>query len=75
MTKLEYTQRTETEAGRFVTAAVEAMLPEPAWFDDHSQFSRPVRANTFLPSNSPDGVTRITLASIRKHKSTNSLAL
>jgi hypothetical protein len=59
MTKLEYTQRTETEAGRFVTAAVEAMLPEPVWFDDHSQFSRPVRASTFLPSNSPDRARQI----------------
>jgi hypothetical protein len=59
MTKLEYTQRTETEAGRFVTAAIEAMLPEAAWFDDHSEFSRPVRATTFLPSNSPDRARQI----------------
>jgi hypothetical protein len=29
MSKLEYTQRTETDAGRFVTAGVEAILPEP----------------------------------------------
>lgn len=59
MTKLEYTQRTETEAGRFVPAAVEAMLPEPAWFDDHSQFSGPVRAMTFLTSNSPHRARQI----------------
>jgi len=50
ISNLEYTQRTETEAGRFVTAAVEAMLPAPAWFDEHSGFSGPVRAMTFLPS-------------------------
>src|SRR6516165_10416409 len=47
MSKLEYTQRTETEAGRFVTAAVEAMLPEQSWFDKHGAFSQPVRAQTF----------------------------
>ena len=47
--KLEYTHRTETEAGRFVTAAVEAMLPAPSWFDQHSAFSNLVRAMTFLP--------------------------
>jgi hypothetical protein len=49
MIKLEYTQRTETEAGRFVTAAVEAMLPEQSWFDEHREFSQPIRATTFLP--------------------------
>jgi hypothetical protein len=48
MIKLEYSQRTETEAGRFVTSAVEAMLPESSWFDEH-EFSRPIRATTFLP--------------------------
>ena len=47
MIKLEYTQRTETEAGRFVTSAVEAMLPESSWFDEHSEFSQPIRAETF----------------------------
>jgi hypothetical protein len=59
MTKLEYTQRTETDAGRFVTAAVEAILPERAWFDDHSQFSGSVRAMTFLASHSPDRARQI----------------
>jgi hypothetical protein len=44
-----YTSRTETDAGRFVTAAVEAMLPEKAWFDQHAEFARSVRAKTFLP--------------------------
>jgi hypothetical protein len=49
MIKLEYTQRTETEAGRFVTSAVETMLPESSWFDEHSEFSYRIRATTFLP--------------------------
>src|SRR6516165_4718262 len=47
ISKLEYTHRTETEAGRFVTASVEAMLPATSWFDEHSAFSDPVRAMTF----------------------------
>jgi hypothetical protein len=46
MSKLEYTHRTETDAGRFVTASVEAMLLEPAWFSEHSRFSHAVRART-----------------------------
>jgi len=49
MIKLEYTQRTETEAGRFVTSAVEAMLPESSWSDEHCEFSHSIRATTFLP--------------------------
>jgi hypothetical protein len=57
--KLEYTQRTETEAGRFVTAAVEAMLPEPSWFDEHSESSHPIRAMTFLPSRQADRARHI----------------
>jgi hypothetical protein len=56
--KGEYTRRTET-AGRFVTAAVEAMLPEPSWFDKHSEFSQPVRAQTFRPSRQPDRARHI----------------
>jgi hypothetical protein len=59
MTKLDYTQRTETEAGRFVTAAVEAMLPESSWFDEHGAFSYPVRAMTFLPSRQADRARQI----------------
>ena len=39
MSKLEYTQRTETAAGRFVTAPVDAMLPELFWFDEQREFS------------------------------------
>jgi hypothetical protein len=44
-----YTSRVETDAGRFVTAAVEAMLPDKSWFDQHPQFAHSVRAETFLP--------------------------
>ena len=44
-----YTGRAETAAGRFVTAAVEAMLPDQSWFEDHTAFARSVRAKTFLP--------------------------
>jgi hypothetical protein len=43
-----YTSRVETPAGRFVTAAVEAMLPDQSWFDQHIQFADPVCADTFL---------------------------
>jgi hypothetical protein len=43
-----YTSRVETDAGRFVTAAVEAMLPDKSWFDQHPQFAHSVRAETFL---------------------------
>jgi hypothetical protein len=59
MIKLEYTQRTETEAGRFVTSAVEAMLPESSWFDGHSEFSQPVRAETFRPYRQADRARQI----------------
>jgi hypothetical protein len=59
ISNLEYTQRTETEAGRFITAAVEAMLPAPSWFDEHSGFSDPVRALTFLPSRQADRARHI----------------
>jgi hypothetical protein len=44
-----YTSRVETDAGRFVTVAVEAMLPDKTWFDQHAKFARSVRAETFLP--------------------------
>jgi hypothetical protein len=44
-----YTSRTETDPGRFVTAAVEAMLPDEAWYEAHAIFARSVRAETFLP--------------------------
>jgi hypothetical protein len=44
-----YTSRAETAAGRFVTAAVEAMLPDQSWYEDHAAFARLARALTFLP--------------------------
>jgi hypothetical protein len=44
-----YTSRTETDAGRFVTAAVEAMLPDQSWINQHAKFAHSVRAETFLP--------------------------
>jgi hypothetical protein len=44
-----HTACAETTSGRFVTAAVEAMLPDKSWFDQHSQFAHSVRAKTFLP--------------------------
>ena len=59
MIKLAYAQRTETEAGRFVTAAVEAMLPESSWFDKHSEFSHPISATTFLPYRKADRARHI----------------
>jgi hypothetical protein len=43
------TGRAETRAGKFVTAAVEAMLPHQAWFDQRTDFVHSVRAQTFLP--------------------------
>jgi hypothetical protein len=44
-----YTACAETKSGRFVTAAVGAMLPDKSWFDGHSQYANLVRAETFLP--------------------------
>ena len=49
LVKDTYTQRVETDAGRFVTAAVEAMLPDKSWFDEHAELARSVRAETFWP--------------------------
>jgi hypothetical protein len=46
-----YTSRAETTSGRFVTAAVEAMLPDKSWFDQHSKFAHSVCAQTFLPGD------------------------
>jgi hypothetical protein len=44
-----YTRRVETQAGRFVTAAVEVMLPKRLWRNEHAIFAHSVRALTFLP--------------------------
>jgi hypothetical protein len=45
----EYTGKAETQAGRFITAAVEAMLPDPSWFEARDEFANSSRAKTFLP--------------------------
>jgi hypothetical protein len=54
-----YTSRVETDAGRFVTAAVEAMLPDKSWFDQHTQFAHSVRAKTFLPDHQCDRARQV----------------
>jgi hypothetical protein len=46
-----YTACAETNSGRFVTAAVEAMLPDKSWFDQRTQFAHSVRVNTFPPDD------------------------
>jgi hypothetical protein len=43
----DFTGRVETDAGRFVTAAVEAALPDQSWFERHAVQSK--RAERFLP--------------------------
>jgi hypothetical protein len=47
--KLRYTSRAETPSGRFVTDAVEAMIPNQAWFDQRTHSVNSVRAGTYLP--------------------------
>jgi hypothetical protein len=47
--KGEQTYRAETDAGRFVTAAVEAMLPDKSWFDEHADRAQHFRTEIFLP--------------------------
>jgi hypothetical protein len=49
-----YIGRAETAAGRFVTATVEVMLPDQSWFEDHAEFARSVRAETFRPGCQQD---------------------
>jgi hypothetical protein len=44
-----YTGRVETDAGRFISAAIDAMLPSESWFARRPALS--VRALTFLPCN------------------------
>jgi hypothetical protein len=43
----DYASRVETDAGRFVTLAVEAMLPDQSWFEQH--VAQSIRAESFLP--------------------------
>jgi hypothetical protein len=47
MKGVDFTGRVETDAGRFVTAAVEAMLPDQSWFERRAVQSK--RAESFLP--------------------------
>jgi hypothetical protein len=54
----EYTSHVETTSGRFVTAAVEAMLPDQSWFDQHIQFADPVCTRSFLPDEQGHGRQR-----------------
>jgi uncharacterized membrane protein len=49
--KGEQTYRAETDAGRFVTAAVEAMLPDKSWFDEHADRAQRFRTEIFLPDD------------------------
>jgi hypothetical protein len=42
MVRDAYASRTETDAGRFVTAAVEAMLPDESWVNEHAKFAHSV---------------------------------
>jgi hypothetical protein len=51
MVKDHYTSRVQTPSGRFVTGAVEAILPNQAWFDARVGFANSVRARTFLPGH------------------------
>jgi hypothetical protein len=53
----EYTGRVETDAGHFVTAAVEAMLPDQSWFEQHAARSK--RAESFLPGRKKDRAVQI----------------
>ena len=57
--KNEYTARVETDAGRFVTAAVEALLPDQAWLDRHAEFAHSSRATTFLAGRQGDRARQI----------------
>jgi hypothetical protein len=45
----EQTYRTEIHASRFVTAAVEAMLPDKSWFDEYADRAQRFRTEIFLP--------------------------
>ncbi len=53
------TFRAQTKSGRFVTAAVETMIPEKSCFDQHSQFAHSVRARTFLNRHEGDRARQV----------------
>jgi hypothetical protein len=54
-----YTGQAETASGRFVTAAVEAMLPGQSWFEEHAEFAHSVRAETFRASHQQERARQI----------------
>ena len=49
--KDQSTGRAETPAGRFVTKAVEAVLPDQSWFKERAQFAQSARAYSFYLDN------------------------
>ena len=73
----EYTARVETDAGRFVTAAVEALLPDQAWFERRAEFASSTRANTYLTKHRLDRARQTTVIMrdfvARHSKAVNSL--
>jgi hypothetical protein len=59
MQRDKYTAQVETDAGRFVTAAVEALLPDQAWFEQRADFGNSTRARTFLAGRQVDRARQI----------------
>jgi len=49
--KDQSTGRAETPAGRFITKAVEAVLPDQSWFKERDQFAQSARARSFYLDN------------------------
>jgi len=49
--KDQSTGRAVTPAGRFVTKAVEAMLPDQSWFKERARFAQSARAHSFYLDN------------------------
>jgi hypothetical protein len=56
--KDQSTGRAETPAGRFVTKAVEAVLPDQSWFKERAQFAQSARARSFYLDNQADEKAR-----------------
>jgi hypothetical protein len=59
MQRDKYTAHVETDAGRFVTAAVEVLLPDQAWFEQRADFGNSTRARTFLAGRQGDRARQI----------------
>jgi hypothetical protein len=49
--KDQSTGRAETPAGRLVTKAVEALLPDQSWFKERARFAQSTRARSFYLDN------------------------